>query len=268
MCYSFRMQWSSWHNHTGDDLRFSYCADHDLSPDVYRRLLRNGSWQAFAITDHAFALALPDEEPWPFQWYHRPERLWEHRAFREDKTARYLERIAKVCDGQHIFSGLEVEVACDGTLSMEAALWPYLHVVIGSMHYLPGKPESWFDAHFQQLDMLLDYPIDVLGHPFRELSHAGDVPDEIIDETLLRLRQVGVAVEINAHMPFARDAHVLSRAVALGVCIAFGLDTHHRRELELHIYFERVIAQSGVDPAGIRLFHPASKTPKPRPLVR
>ena len=182
------MQWSSWHNHTGDDPRFSYCADRDLTPDVYRRMLRHGVWQAFAITDHAFALALPEDESWPPNWYHHPERLWAHRAFREDKTARYLERIAKTCDGQRMFSGMEVEVGCDGTLSMEAALWPYLHVVIGSMHYLPGEPEDPVEAHFRQLDMLLHYPIDILGHPFRELSRAGDVPDEVIDETLLRAR--------------------------------------------------------------------------------
>ena len=265
----YPMQWSSWHNHTGEDPHFSYCADCDLTPEVYRRLLRNGVWQAFAITDHAFALALPDEEePWPFQWFHTPERLWAHRAYREDKTARYLERIAKVCDGQRIFSGMEVEVACDGTLSMEAALWPYLHVVIGSTHYLPGAHADWIEEYFRQLDMLLQYPIDILGHPFRELSRAGDVPDEVIDETLLRARQVGVAIEINAHVPFARDSHVVARATELGVRVAFGLDAHRRDELEMHRYFERVVLDSGIPPRNIRIFHPLSKTPKPRPLVR
>lgn len=262
------MLWCSWHNHTGDDPRFSYCADPDLSPDVYRRYLRNGPWQAFALTDHAFSLALPDVQPWPFQWYHHPERLWEERAFREDKTARYLERMGKVCDGERIFSGMEVEVAHDGTLSMEAGLWPYLQVVIGSCHYLPGEHSGWLDEHLRHLDMLLHHPIDILGHPFRELSRAGWVPDEIIDETLRRVRDIGVAVEINAHMPYERDPFVLARAVHLGVRVAFGLDTHHRRELSLHGYFEQVIAQSGVDPQDIRPFQPISKTPKPKPIVR
>jgi len=251
------MQWSSWHNHTGDFPRFSYCADKNLSPDVYRQLLDDGIWQAFAITDHAFALALPEEErPWPNQWYHTPERLWAHRAFREDKTARYLERLATVCDNQRIFSGLEVEVACDGALSMDAALWPYLHVVIGSIHYLPGEHNGWIDEHFRQLDMLLSYPIGILGHPFRVLSSAGEVPDEVIEETLLRARQAGVAVEINAHMPFARDGYVLARATALGISVAFALDAHHRDELALHSYFADVLAQSGITPQQLRAFHP------------
>ena len=104
------MQWNSWHNHTGDGPRFSYCADAALTPEVYRRALRGGPWHAFALTEHAFAIALPDDAPWPFQWYDQPERLWAHRAFREDKTAQFLDRLGKVCDGSRIFGGLEVEV--------------------------------------------------------------------------------------------------------------------------------------------------------------
>ena len=262
------MLWSSWHNHTGDGPRFSYCADEDLGPDAYRRLLRQGPWQALAITDHAFALALPDETPWPHQWFHQPARLREASAYRDDKTARYLERMAKVCDGERLFSGLEVEVAADGSLSMDSQLWPYLHVVIGSIHYLPGEHARWADEHFAQLDMLLHYPIDILGHPFRALSGAGDIAEEVIDETLRRAKQAGVAVEINAHIPFARDAEVLARAVRMGLQVAFALDAHHRHELQLHTYFETVLARSGVDPADLRLFRPGRKTPKPRVLVR
>jgi histidinol phosphatase-like PHP family hydrolase len=228
-----------------------------MSPDVYRHALHGGHWQAFAITDHAFALALPDDQPWPFQWYHQPERLWEHRSFREDKTARYLHRLAQICDSERLFRGLEVEVACDGSLSMDSLLWPHLEVVVGSIHYLPGNRATWIDAHLMQLNMLLDYPIDILGHPFREISRAGPVPDEIIDETLLRAQAAGVAVAINAHMPFERDVQVLARAVALGVQVAFGLDAHKREELEQHTYFAQIVAVSGVNIGDIRLFRPA-----------
>ncbi len=262
------MQWNSWHNHTGDGPRFSYCADAALTPEVYRRALRGGPWHAFALTEHAFAIALPDDAPWPFQWYDQPERLWAHRAFREDKTAQFLDRLGKVCDGSRIFGGLEVEVARDGSLSMEAPLWPYLDVVIGSIHHLPGPQPKWPDAFFAQLDMLLRHPIDILGHPFRELSHAGPVPDEVLDETLYRVREAGVAVEINAHMPFARDADVLARAVRLGVPIAFGLDAHHRDDLARHSYFAQIVADSGLALNDIRQFRPVRKAPKPRPLVR
>lgn len=262
------MQWSSWHNHTGDGPRFSYCADADLTPDVYRRALRNGPWQAFALTDHAFALALPPEQPWPPQWYHCPERLREHRALREDKTAQYLERIGKVCDGERLFSGLEVEVACDGSLSMESLLWPYLDIVIGAIHYLPGTPDTWCEEHIAQLDSLLRYPIDILGHPFRCLAQAGPVPNEIVDETLRRARQSGVAIEINAHMPCPQDPDILARAVKADLQVAFGLDAHQKHELSQHSYFARVVEQSGVDSAGIRLYRPVRRSPKPHALVR
>lgn len=262
------MLWSSWHNHTGDGMRFSYCADADLTPEYYRRALSTGPWHAFAITEHAFALAFPPEEPWPNQWYHTPEKLWAHRAFREEKTEKFLERMGKICDGERIFSGLEVEIACDGTLSMEPMLWPYLDVVIGSIHYLPGEHATWIDEHIAQLSSLLRYPIDILGHPFRQLSHAGPIPDEVIDETLRRAKSAGAAIEINAHMPYERDPFVLKRAVELGLHVAFGLDAHSRSELQLHTYFDRVVEQSGVDTQDIRLFHPVRRCPKPRALVR
>lgn len=262
------MLWSSWHNHTGDGPRFSYCADRDLSPDVYRRCLRSGPWQAFAITDHAFSIALPDEEPWPFQWYYKPQRLWEHREFRDDKTAQYLERLREVCDGEKIFGGMETEVAADGSLTMDAGLWPYLDVVIGSVHFLPRDVPDPYAAYVAQLDMLLAHPIDILGHPFRELSRLGPVPDEVIDETLQRAKDARVAVEINAHIPYDGDAVVLARAVGQGLRIAFGIDTHARAELDLHTYYRKVIADSGLREADIRPFRPTIKTAKPRALTR
>ena len=262
------MLWSSWHNHTGDGARFSYCAEAELCLDSYRKALRHGPWQAFAITEHAFALALPaDAEPWPFQWYDKPERLWEHRAFREEKTEKFLERTA-ACDGKRIFRGLEVEVAWDGTLCMEKLLWPYLDVVIGSIHYLPGTPGSRHDAHIMQLSTLLAYPIDILGHPFREIGRDGAVPDEIIDETLRLAKDADVAIEINAHLPFADDPKLLARAVQMGCRVAMGLDAHSRAELEMHTYFEQVVKASGVRLDDIRFFKPIRKSPKPRMLVR
>jgi len=263
------MLWSSWHNHTGDGARFSYCAEPELTPDVYRKALRHGPWQAFALTEHAFALAIPaDEGPWPHQWYHEPERLWAFRAFREEKTEQFLERTAAACDGKRLYRGLEVEVAWDGTLSMEPLLWPYMDVVIGSIHYLPGARETWPDAHIMQLSTLLAYPIDILGHPFRELSKAGYVPDEIMVETLKLARDADAAIEVNAHLPFPDDARMLAHAVRMGCRVAMGLDAHSRAELELHTYFEQVVADSGVRPADIRFFKPVRKSPKPQMLAR
>jgi histidinol phosphatase-like PHP family hydrolase len=241
-----------------------------MTPDLYRRALRQGPWQAFAITDHAFSLALPDDEtPWPWQWYYAPERLWAHRAFREEKTAQYLERTGAICDGKRLFRGLEVEVAWDGTLSMESLLWPYLDVVIGSIHYLPDAPGGRYDAHLMQLSTLLSYPIDILGHPFRALVSDDPIPEEIIDETLKLAKDASAAIEINAHkIDLDTDATVLRKAVAMGCTIAFGLDAHHRHELDLHTYFDQVVRASGVDPAAIRHFRPIRKSAKPRTLVR
>ncbi len=263
------MLWSSWHNHTGDGVRYSYCASRDLTLACYRRALCEGPWQSFAITEHAFALAIPeDAEPWPHQWYHQPSRLWDYREFREHKTRQYLARLARECDGEHIFGGLEVEVDCDGSLIMEERLRPFFDVLIGSIHYLPGAQSHWYAQHIAHVEMLLRYPLDILGHPFRLISSIGPVPDEIIDETLLRAKQAGVAIEINAHMPCEDDAKLLARAVQLDLPIAFSLDAHHRDELALYTYFEQVVAASGVNCDDIRFFHPAQRTANAQLSVR
>ena len=261
------MQWSSWHNHTGNPPHFSYCASVDLTPDYYRRALRTGPWQSFALTEHAFAIALPPEEAWPHQWYFSPEKLWAHRAFREDKTAKFLERIATDCDGERLFSGMEAEVGCDGTLSMDDALWPYLDVVIGSIHYMPGEKDGWYNEHIRQLQMLLQHPVDILGHPLRSLASCGEIPEEIIDETLRCCKLAKVAIEINAHIPSADDARLLTRAVHMGLPIAFSLDAHHCNELALHSYFAQVLKDSGVSYDTLTLFQPVRNRAKARAVA-
>lgn len=252
------MLWSSWHNHTGDGPAFSYCASADMTVDFYRQALRTGPWQSFALTEHAFAIALPSSLAWPNQWFYQPEKLWAERSFREDKTAQYLQRIADVCDGEQFYSGMEVEVACDGSLSMDDSLWRYLDVVIGSIHYLPDDRTTLHEEFFSQIHALLSYPISILGHPFRALGQFGQVPEEIITETLQLCKAAGVAIEINAHIPFDQDPALLRQAAAMGITVAFSLDSHHRGEIELHNYFARVLEKSELSITEIELFQPAA----------
>lgn len=262
------MLWSSWHNHTGDGPAFSYCASADMTVDLYRQALRTGPWQSFALTEHAFAIALPSSQAWPNQWFYQPEKLWAERSFREDKTAQYLQRIADVCDGEQLYSGMEVEVACDGSLSMDDSLWPYLDVVIGSIHYLPDDAASTYDEFFAQMRALLSYPISIIGHPFRALAQYGHVPEEIMTETLQLCKSAGVALEINAHIPFESDPALLRQAAAMGLTIAFSLDSHHRGELELHSYFAQVLAQSELSIEEILLFQPLKCRQRAERLLR
>jgi histidinol phosphatase-like PHP family hydrolase len=119
-----------------------------------------------------------------------------------------------------------------------------------------------------QLNALLCFPIDILGHPFRQLASIGPVPDEIIDETLRCAQIAGVAIEINAHMPCQQDAMVLARAVARKLPIAFSLDAHHRDELAQFTYFEKVVAESRVNLDDIRFFQSVRRSAEPPSLVR
>ena len=255
------MRWSSWHNHTGD-ARFSYCAVEDLSIATYRSALESGPFAAFAITEHAFALNLPSDICWPHQWYYTPEKLWSNPTFREAKTIRFLERIAENRDEKRLFFGLEAEIGCDGSFSIDPLLRPYLDLVIGSVHFIPGSPDP-IAEYFRQLDMLLVHDFDILGHPFRLLEEhlrGAPVPEEVLLETLRRAAAKGIAVEINGHTSFWGDAEILRRSNEIGYAVAFGLDAHHPNELRRYEYFETVLKKSGVDVETLRLYEPTAQS--------
>ncbi len=226
---------------------------------VYRNALKNGHYAAFAITEHAFALALPGDCCWPHQWYYTPEALWSQPAFRAEKTERFLQRIAENRDGEQLFFGMEAEIAADGSFTLDPLLRPHLDLVIGSIHFLPGTPDPVAE-YLHQLDMLLQHDFDILGHPFRLLEEQlGDtrIPEEALVETFRRAAARGVAVEINGHSTCWGDVEILRRSEEYGYRVAFGLDAHHIHELSMYSYFENVVQRSGVELQKLKLFAPA-----------
>ncbi|MEI6519137.1 MAG: hypothetical protein WCO98_03740 [bacterium] len=252
------MKWASWHNHTGDGPRFSYCAAKNLSPQFYIDAIANGPWTAFAITDHIFAMMIPeDSNPWPNQWFLNQHELHRHKAFYEDRIATYLARLQTFCDGKTIFGGMEIEV--DGNLEpiFDLSLRDKLDVLIGSIHHLPGDSvDEKIRWHFDQVDALLQMPIDIVAHPFRNLAQFTYINDEIMDETLNRIAAAGIAVEVNAHVPFNREPDMLRKAVSRGMTVAFSIDMHDRSEITAYNYLDEVVKKSGVKEEDIKLFQP------------
>ena len=230
-----------------------------MSIATYRNALASGHYAAFAITEHTFALNLPPDICWPHQWYYTPKQLWSKPAFREEKTTRFLQRIAANQDDELIFFGLEAEIAADGSFTLDPLLRPHLDLVIGSIHFIPDSPDPVAE-YFRQLDMLLVHDFDILGHPFRLLEEhlrGAPVPEEALLETLRRAAAKGVAVEVNGHTSFSGDVEILRRSHEIGYDVAFGLDAHHTRDLEMYNYFETVLKNSGVDAEMLRLYAPA-----------
>lgn len=252
------MKLASWHNHTGDGPRFSYCAAKNLSPQFYIDAINNGLWSAFAITDHVFAMMVPENSnPWPGQWFFNEQELRRHNSFYEDKITAYMERLQNICDGKTIFGGMEIEVDSNLEPIFDLNLRDKLDIVIGSIHHLPGETvDDKIRWHFAQLDALLKAPIDIIAHPFRNLAQYTLIDNKIMNETLDRIQSAGVAVEVNAHVPFTREADMLSKAVARGMTVAFSIDMHDRSEINSYIYLNEVIMKSNVNEDDIKLFQP------------
>jgi histidinol phosphatase-like PHP family hydrolase len=258
--------WPSWHNHTGSYPRFSFCPTAGLSIARYERELRENPdvWECFAITDHAFSIAIPDPSKcWPHNWY-EDESIPDF--FRETgATASRIKSYRDFCksfsDGNNFFSGIEIEVNLNGRMALTAEEMDGYDLIVGSIHHNPGAPEDWVERHFFQFKRALSLPCDIIGHPIRHMnahsSKENPLPRELIDETLDLVKEAGVAIEINAHYPQLHDdVLLLQGAYERDIEIAFSMDLHYPEEFGNWRYFEDVVELSEIRYSDLKLFKP------------
>jgi len=258
--------WASWHNHTGGYPRFSFCSTPGLSLARYQAALEQDPdvWESFAITDHAFSIAIPEEgKSWPHSWYENGADL--DRYIATGEAARRIEAYLEFCktfrDGKRFFQGIELESDINGRTAVPLDILKQFDVVVASIHHNPGEPDQWVQRHFFQLDRVLQIPCDIIGHPIRHLRHHSSpeqpLPQELIDETLDRIQNAGVAIEINAHYPQLHDDILMLRGAAdRGMTVAFSMDLHYPEEFGNWRYFEDVVEQSGLKYDKLKLFTP------------
>jgi histidinol phosphatase-like PHP family hydrolase len=231
---------ATWHNHTGDE-DFSYCADKNLALDEYARLLNKSPWERMAVTDHAFALALPKEVAWAWEWYWEPAIYDNYCDYRLKKTERYLKKLDNISDGR-MLKGIEAEVMKDGRLSCDPEFREAFQVLIGAVHYLPpieaGEDKILQEFMFQT-KTLWQHKVHILAHPTRVLeARKLPVPEDLLDFIVQGCRASGVALEINSHVPSKHDGVLLQKCLASSTAVALGTDTHHIDEfLDGGLYF-------------------------------
>ena len=250
----------SWHNHTGAYPRFSPCATPGLSVARYKAAMEGpdrDAWAGFAITEHAFGIAVPHEvRCWPEHWF------YERTAIKPDtvrrRIAKCLEYYAMFRDNKRFFTGIEVESDAAGAPAVPLKrLREFGDVVIAAVHCDMGDFPDWTARHFHHLDKALRIPADILAHPLRRLRPQSPLPREIISETLDRINAAGMAVEINAHYTrIADDIPLLQGAAERGMRVAFSMDLHYPEEFGNWRYFEDVCERAGLDPdKDLKLFN-------------
>ncbi|MCL1909716.1 MAG: hypothetical protein FWG05_02140, partial [Kiritimatiellaeota bacterium] len=109
-------RWMSWHNHTGAFPRFSHCATAGLSVGRYKAALAGAdadAWEGFAITEHAFGIAIPDEALcWPENWFNDRSLIVPETVNR--RVAECLAYYETFRDDKRFHTGIEVESDANG----------------------------------------------------------------------------------------------------------------------------------------------------------
>lgn len=162
-----------------------------------------------AITDHLkFAAAIP--------------------GLTMDGLRRQIEAVRRLEErwsGVTVLTGVEANIARDGTVDVPRNLLRDLDLVIASVHshLRLGRAEMT-----ERLGRAVeDEGVDVLGHPTGRLIGERPPYEADWDEVFRRATKSGTALEVNAH-PQRLDlsGELVRRALAFGVKLAIGTDAH------------------------------------------
>ena len=127
--------------------------------------------------------------------------------------------------------GLEVEVDCEGQITVHDEDRQWLDLLVGAIHWLPKEPKGMtetqiIDCFLNTTQTLLRGGIRVLAHPLRFFSwFKRPTPKEVYPILADMIAEAGVAAEINFHIN-EPDAEFFALCVQRGVKISFGSDTH------------------------------------------
>lgn len=150
----------------------------------------------------------------------------------EKRLAQYLKEIEKVRKRVKIkvFSGIEIDIQKDGSLSLDKKWFGKIDVIIAAIHTSMQMPEKQMTARI--VKCLESYPITILGHP-TGIQH-GERPGINVDlEKVFEVcKKRKVFLEINA-CPERMDLSGLQVKAALkaGCKIVIGTDAHEKSQL-------------------------------------
>ncbi|MCX7750804.1 MAG: DNA polymerase/3'-5' exonuclease PolX [Candidatus Bipolaricaulota bacterium] len=168
-----------------------------------------------ALTDHLkFAAAIPGLSP--------------------DDLRRQIEEVRRLNEelrGFTVLTGVEANIARDGSVDVPRDLLRELDLVVASVHtHLRLGRGAMTERLARAVE---DEAVDVLGHPTGRLLGERPPCEADWDEVFRRAAKAGTALEVNAH-PQRLDlpAELIRRALDHGVRLALGTDAHNPSQLE------------------------------------
>ncbi len=182
--------------------------------------------RAIAITDHLrFAQAIP--------------------GLSADDLRRQIEEVRRRNEtaGLTLLTGVEANIARDGTVDVPRDLLKDLDLVIASVHtHLRLGRKEMTDRLLRAVE---DEGVDILGHPTGRLIGERPPCEADWDEVFRRAAKTGTALEVNAH-PQRLDlgAELIRRAIGFGARLAIGTDAHDVGHLDF-LEFGVITARRG-----------------------
>ena len=177
------------------------------------------------FVEHAPQLYCSPDDFWAAKHIFRP-RVW--RKARHSRMEMFRNDILPR-RSDFVRIGLEVELDCDGKLTLRDEDRDWADLLVGAVHWLAGDTSKLSDAEFAGLYMktiegMIEGGIDVLAHPFR-IFRDRPAPEDIYVPLAEMLAGAGVAAEINFHIN-RPDPAFFAECVARGVKITLGSDSH------------------------------------------
>jgi histidinol phosphatase-like PHP family hydrolase len=133
--------------------------------------------------------------------------------------------------GEDVRLGLEVEIGCDGELTVRDEDRQFVDIVLGAVHWLTetvdrDDPAACARAFLADTLTILQRGVDVLAHPTRRYARWHPrVPESLIDEIVAALVETRTAAEVNFHHR-TDDRAFYARCIEAGVPLALGTDAH------------------------------------------
>ena len=202
------------------------------------------------IADHGMAIYFPREIAWKWDYISNPSIFDEWKNRGDEILEKHLEKIKRF-SGDGLIPGIEIEFMNDGRPVFSPEFRKEVTVIIGSVHFLNipenASAENIIAEWLRNVNMILSYGVDILGHPFRWLeSQIGKVPDEIICETVKRAKEKNIALELNSHFKMNSDIPMLREIMKQKAVISFGSDAHAKKEIGDFSYHNAILNTAGI----------------------
>ncbi|HAZ30314.1 TPA: DNA polymerase/3'-5' exonuclease PolX [Candidatus Acetothermia bacterium] len=151
-----------------------------------------------------------------------------------DDLRRQIEEVRRLNEntaGLTLLTGVEANIARDGTVDVPRDLLRDLDIVIAAVHtYFRLAKKEMTERIVRAVE---DEAVDILGHPTGRLIGERPPYEADWDEVFRRAAKAGTALEVNAH-PQRLDlcAELIRRALGFGVMLAIGTDAHVEHHLD------------------------------------